>query len=147
MLGTRALLSPRSTSWTRRLRGHAATGFFGSLVPLVYFYIQHKVHRVAGGTLPLLTPSPEKHAADGLRDPRSAYSTYALFEWSLIALDVGFDSIAVKDFAELDFQIVQAPPESDPRGARWNTSRTGQPFFLSVPALICVLVVASQNLS
>jgi hypothetical protein len=26
-----------------------ASAFFGTLVPLVYFFIQHKVHRVAGG--------------------------------------------------------------------------------------------------
>lgn len=26
--------------------------FFGTLVPLIYFFIQHKVHKVAGGRLP-----------------------------------------------------------------------------------------------
>lgn len=30
-------------------RKYFATAFFGTLVPLVYFFIQHKVHKVAGG--------------------------------------------------------------------------------------------------
>jgi hypothetical protein len=34
-----------------KLRKYFAGGFFGTLVPLVYFFIQHKVHRVAGGKL------------------------------------------------------------------------------------------------
>jgi hypothetical protein len=34
-----------------KYRKYLAGGFFGTLVPLVYFYIQHKVHRVAGGQL------------------------------------------------------------------------------------------------
>jgi predicted secreted protein len=29
-----------------------ASTFFGTIVPLVYFFIQHKVHRVAGGKSP-----------------------------------------------------------------------------------------------
>lgn len=32
-----------------KYRKYLAGGFFGTLVPLVYFFIQHKVHRVAGG--------------------------------------------------------------------------------------------------
>lgn len=32
-----------------KYRKYLAAGFFGTLVPLVYFFIQHKVHRVAGG--------------------------------------------------------------------------------------------------
>ncbi|KAB5542504.1 hypothetical protein GE09DRAFT_1135416 [Coniochaeta sp. 2T2.1] len=32
-----------------KLRKYFAGAFFGTLVPLVYFFIQHKVHRVAGG--------------------------------------------------------------------------------------------------
>jgi hypothetical protein len=34
-----------------KYRKYLAGGFFGTLVPLIYFYIQHKVHRVAGGQL------------------------------------------------------------------------------------------------
>lgn len=33
-----------------KYRKYLAGAFFGTLVPLVYFFIQHKVHRVAGGT-------------------------------------------------------------------------------------------------
>lgn len=32
-----------------RYRKYFAGSFFGTLIPLVYFFIQHKVHRVAGG--------------------------------------------------------------------------------------------------
>lgn len=32
-----------------KYRKYLAGAFFGTLVPLVYFFIQHKVHRVAGG--------------------------------------------------------------------------------------------------
>jgi hypothetical protein len=32
-----------------KYRKYLASAFFGTLVPLVYFFIQHKVHRVAGG--------------------------------------------------------------------------------------------------
>lgn len=41
-------LSPRNAvvvKWRKRF----AAAFFGTLVPLIYFFIQHKVHRVAGG--------------------------------------------------------------------------------------------------
>jgi hypothetical protein len=57
----------------RRLLG---TFFFATLVPLVYFYLRHKSHRIAG-----------------------AYSIYALFEWLLIVLDISFDSVWNLDFA------------------------------------------------
>jgi hypothetical protein len=32
-----------------KYRKYLAGTFFGTLVPLIYFFIQHKVHRVAGG--------------------------------------------------------------------------------------------------
>ena len=34
-----------------KLRKYLAGAFFGTLVPLIYFFIQHKVHRIAGGEL------------------------------------------------------------------------------------------------
>lgn len=64
-----------------QLRKYFAGAFFGTLVPLIYFFIQHKVHKVAG-----------------------AYTTYAFFEWSLIILDIGFDAITALDFSS--FEIV-----------------------------------------
>ncbi|KAI1837944.1 hypothetical protein DTO006G1_3931 [Penicillium roqueforti] len=52
-----------------------ASLFFGTLVPLIYYFIQHKVHKVPG-----------------------AYTKYAFFEWSLILFDVGFDAVTALDF-------------------------------------------------
>jgi hypothetical protein len=40
--------NPSAIKWRKRLAGL----FFGTLVPLIYFFIQHKVHRVAGGNYP-----------------------------------------------------------------------------------------------
>lgn len=57
--------------------------FFGSIVPLVYFFIQHKVHHIAG-----------------------AYTIYAFFEWALVLFDVAFDSATIYDFADLEIRIV-----------------------------------------
>ncbi|KAJ5924580.1 hypothetical protein N7466_008767 [Penicillium verhagenii] len=59
-----------------------ASLFFGTLVPLIYYFIQHKVHKVPG-----------------------AYTRYAFFEWSLILFDVGFDAITVLDFEGLELVI------------------------------------------
>ncbi|KAJ2157704.1 Protein cwh43 [Coemansia sp. RSA 552] len=59
--------------------------FFGSIPPMIYFFIQHKVHRVAG-----------------------AYTTYAFFEWALILFDVLFDSLAAVEFTALDLSIIPA---------------------------------------
>ncbi|GAA6017802.1 hypothetical protein JCM11491_004624 [Sporobolomyces phaffii] len=79
-----ALSTPNSAS--KRLRRILSIAFFATLVPLVYFYLQHKVHRVAG-----------------------AYSIYALFEWSLIILDVSFDSVFINDYDDLDGNSTCAP--------------------------------------
>jgi predicted secreted protein len=46
-LGCIALSPPNPTAI--RYRKILAGTFFGTLVPLIYFFIQHKVHRVAGG--------------------------------------------------------------------------------------------------
>ncbi|KIV96631.1 hypothetical protein PV10_00470 [Exophiala mesophila] len=56
--------------------------FFGTLVPLVYFFIQHKVHRVPG-----------------------AYTIYAFFEWSLVLLDVAFDAVTALDFETFELVV------------------------------------------
>ncbi|QDS77876.1 hypothetical protein FKW77_000346 [Venturia effusa] len=59
-----------------------AGAFFGTLIPLIYFFIQHKVHKVAG-----------------------AYTIYAFFEWALVLLDVGFDACTVYDFSSFEVVI------------------------------------------
>ncbi|PNY28872.1 Protein cwh43 [Tolypocladium capitatum] len=65
-----------------KYRKYLAGAFFGTLVPLVYFFIQHKVHRVAG-----------------------AYTIYAFFEWALIILDVGFDAVTALDFQTFEVLV------------------------------------------
>ena len=42
-------LSPTNNPKAIKYRKYLAGSFFGTLVPLIYFFIQHKVHRVAGG--------------------------------------------------------------------------------------------------
>ena len=42
------MLSPPNPT-AIKYRKYLAGAFFGTLVPLIYFFIQHKVHRVAGG--------------------------------------------------------------------------------------------------
>jgi hypothetical protein len=59
-----------------------ASLFFGTLVPLIYYFIQHKVHKVPG-----------------------AYTKYAFFEWSLIAFDVGFDAVTALDFEGFELLV------------------------------------------
>ncbi|KAL9080296.1 MAG: hypothetical protein Q9157_000883 [Trypethelium eluteriae] len=59
-----------------------AGAFFGTIVPLIYFFIQHKVHKVPG-----------------------AYTTYAFFEWSLVLLDVAFDAVTAMDFKSLELVV------------------------------------------
>ncbi|KAF8250255.1 hypothetical protein K440DRAFT_542160 [Wilcoxina mikolae CBS 423.85] len=57
--------------------------FFGTLVPLIYYFIQHKVHKVPG-----------------------AYTIYAFFEWALILFDVGFDAVTAYDFTGFELRVV-----------------------------------------
>lgn len=45
-------LTPASNVKAIKYRKIFASLFFGTLVPLIYYFIQHKVHRVAGGELP-----------------------------------------------------------------------------------------------
>ncbi|KAK0649685.1 Frag1/DRAM/Sfk1 family-domain-containing protein [Cercophora newfieldiana] len=78
-----------------KYRKYLGGAFFGTLVPLVYFFIQHKVHRVAG-----------------------AYTIYAFFEWSLILFDVGFDAVTALDFST--FEVVVRDVKGASKGV--NTS-------------------------
>ncbi|CCE66062.1 hypothetical protein TPHA_0O00930 [Tetrapisispora phaffii CBS 4417] len=59
----------------KRRQTIVASMFYIVLFPLIYWYIQHQVHHVGG-----------------------AYSMYAYFEWSLIVIDIAFDSLAYADF-------------------------------------------------
>ncbi|KAG0708082.1 Frag1/DRAM/Sfk1 family-domain-containing protein [Suillus ampliporus] len=77
------LCTPSGHVKARRRRRYVAAGFFVSIIPMIYFFIQHKIHRIPG-----------------------AYTRYSFFEWSLILLDVLFDSIAELDFKDSNLQIV-----------------------------------------
>ncbi|KAI9680733.1 MAG: hypothetical protein M1817_004173 [Caeruleum heppii] len=79
-LGCLALSPPNPKAI--KYRKYLASLFFGTLVPLIYFFIQHKVHKVAG-----------------------AYTTYAFFEWALILFDVAFDAVTALDFEDLELVV------------------------------------------
>ncbi|PHH62888.1 hypothetical protein CDD81_6606 [Ophiocordyceps australis] len=70
--------NPRAIQYRKFL----AASFFGTLVPLIYFFIQHKVHRIAG-----------------------AYTIYAFFEWALIIFDVSFDAVTALDFDAFEVTV------------------------------------------
>ena len=106
----RIMVTPKGTK-ARKMRIITASLFFGSIVPLIYFFIQHKVHRIPG-----------------------AYTIYAFFEWSLVLLDVAFDAATAYDFASLEItvrdphHVVEKPTEvpilQDP-----STLRRGPPVL------------------
>ncbi|KAK6442875.1 Protein cwh43 [Oleoguttula sp. CCFEE 5521] len=74
-------LSPAGTR-SLRLRKYFGAGFFLMLVPLTYFFLQHKIHRVPG-----------------------AYTTYAMCEWLVVLLDVAFDAVTAVDFSGVEIVV------------------------------------------
>jgi Frag1/DRAM/Sfk1 family len=85
--------NPRAIKYRKILAGL----FFGTLVPLIYYFIQHKVHKVAGGKL-----APR---VVGVKLTDLAYTIYAFLEWSLILFDVGFDAVTALDFASFELIV------------------------------------------
>jgi hypothetical protein len=84
--------------------------FFGALVPLIYYFMQHKVHKVPGGAF-----TPVLYLAYcALTTLPLAYTKYAFFEWSLILFDVGFDAVTALDFDA--FEIVVRDVKGFSRG-------------------------------
>lgn len=75
----------------QRLRAIAAALFYMCVPFMVYFYIQHKVKHVPG-----------------------AYSIYAIFEWTLVFMDVLFDHAASWDVAGIDLSITHKVPAPKP---------------------------------
>ncbi|CCF58739.1 hypothetical protein KAFR_0F01430 [Kazachstania africana CBS 2517] len=71
---------PRNNNRSKRIL--VTSTFFGLLVPMLYCYYQHQVKHIAG-----------------------AYSIYAYFEWSLIFLDIAFDSLASYEFNQFNIDI------------------------------------------
>ncbi|KAF9036160.1 Frag1/DRAM/Sfk1 family-domain-containing protein [Panaeolus papilionaceus] len=89
--------TPSTRTSVRRQRQLIATLFFVTIGPLVFFFIQHKVHRMPG-----------------------AYTRYAFFEWGLIVFDVMYDSIAQQEFQESGLEIALVLPTSP--GAKLSES-------------------------
>ncbi|KIJ52651.1 hypothetical protein M422DRAFT_74128 [Sphaerobolus stellatus SS14] len=95
MIGS-IMCTPFDGTLSRSRRKLVASLFFTTLIPLIYFFVQHKVHRIPG-----------------------AYTYYSFCEWFLIVADIWFDSITVVDFAALEiivaapgFTVVSGPPLS-----------------------------------
>jgi hypothetical protein len=72
--------------------------FFGSIIPLIYFFIQHKVHSIPGGACFRI------YALDSANKDL-AYTRYSFFEWALIVFDILYDSVAELDFKEANIQV------------------------------------------
>ncbi|KAG2219435.1 hypothetical protein INT45_002320 [Circinella minor] len=76
---TSARNNPQALKWRRIL----TAAFFTTLPPMIYYFLQHKIHKVPG-----------------------AYTTYAFFEWSLILYDVAFDAVTALDFQTFELAVV-----------------------------------------
>ncbi|KAG1112313.1 hypothetical protein G6F42_014777 [Rhizopus arrhizus] len=78
--------SPNANTAAIKRRRYLTMAFFGTLPPMIYFFVQHKVHHIPG-----------------------AYTIYAFFEWSLIIYDVAFDSVTAFDFDSFELKVTQRP--------------------------------------
>ena len=68
---------------------------------MIYFFIQHKVHLIPGGTL---FSDIQPHSEYTFTPGQLAYTRYAFFEWSLILFDVLYDSLATLDLQEREIE-------------------------------------------
>ncbi|THV03171.1 hypothetical protein K435DRAFT_748130 [Dendrothele bispora CBS 962.96] len=108
------LTTPLERKVVREKRIFVASAFFITLVPLVYFFIQHKVYRIPG-----------------------AYTRYSFFEWSLIILDVLYDAHTERELEETNMQLTisfnvpmgTTAPARDQR----NASQESSPVQLEKP--------------
>ncbi|OLY80878.1 Protein CWH43 [Smittium mucronatum] len=79
------LLSRADVSLSNKVsfyRKITSISFFAVIVPMAYYFLQHKVSHVAG-----------------------AYTIYAFHEWALIFLDILFDSFSYYEFQFVDYAI------------------------------------------
>ena len=74
--------------------------FFASIVPMIYFFIQHKVHKIPGGKYIHRT-----RGASQSYTYHPAYTRHSFFEWGLIFLDISFDSILATDLRESGLRV------------------------------------------
>ncbi|KAF9954576.1 hypothetical protein BGZ65_003934 [Modicella reniformis] len=79
-----------------------AFSFFGALIPMVYFFLQHNIHRIPG-----------------------AYTYYAFFEWSLVFSDIAFDAVCLIDFETFEFRIVDVGKQDGTSSARSDLKTYG----------------------
>ncbi|KAH8117743.1 Frag1/DRAM/Sfk1 family-domain-containing protein [Phellopilus nigrolimitatus] len=102
--------TPKKNVRQRRRRYALASIFFVSILPMMYFFVQHKVHSIAG-----------------------AYTYYAFFEWCLIFTDVLFDSVVGLDFAESNLRITvdignQLASQNKHQNVRMEETSTASPL-------------------
>lgn len=76
------------------------TRFFVTLLPLIFFFIRHKVHRIPGGSFDVF-----RFVSSQTDFHWTAYTQYAFFEWALIMLDVLYDSITEAEFKDAQIQV------------------------------------------
>lgn len=67
--GCIALSPPNPTAI--KYRKYVSGTFYGSIIPLIYFFIQHKVHRVPGGMSRL--ERPNRRAREGQAGKQDNY--------------------------------------------------------------------------
>ncbi|GBE88480.1 Protein cwh43 [Sparassis crispa] len=79
--------TPPQSVQARRRRRNTASAFFISMIPMIYFFIQHKVHRIPG-----------------------AYTRYSFFEWGLIFFDIMYDSAVELDLKAANLEVVVLTP-------------------------------------
>ena len=96
-LGCIALSQPgqRAIKYRKIIAG----SFFGTIVPLVYWFLQHKVHKRPGG----MSDFQPRYIT--MIHFHLAYTIYSFFEWSLVLLDVAFDAVTVLDFSGLEIVV------------------------------------------
>eukprot|EP00898_Chlorokybus_atmophyticus_P001713 jgi/Chlat1/2542/Chrsp175S02395 len=87
MYAARSPLTPQDRRLVRN-KLLVLLAFLVNLVPLVYYFLQHKLHAVPG-----------------------AYTLYAFAEWALVVIDVGFDATMIADFATLRIVVEDTTAE------------------------------------
>ncbi|KAI0315188.1 Frag1/DRAM/Sfk1 family-domain-containing protein [Amylostereum chailletii] len=106
-----------------RWRALYASAFWLSLFPMLFFFIEHKARRKPG-----------------------AYTRYALFEWSLIFLDILYDSTIISHFKESDFQITLGLPTAtslEEKAESHDLDTVTKPVSLDVPSKPAVEIEAT----
>ncbi|KAJ1658542.1 Protein cwh43 [Dispira simplex] len=121
-----AFTDVRGLRIAKKWRWITSLGFFGTIIPLVYFFIQHKVHHVPG-----------------------AYSIYAIFEWTLIILDVAFDAAAVYELSLVDIIVKESASAikkaDDPLAGRTGLSALSKATGRNWSSVVATLFSASHR--